>query len=729
MWLIWMTTILLLSSEATANRIWESIYQDLDATYSCFKILNGTHEFGCRADFTGNVGLLRVVNSSADLTRLTTSGERQSVVAVVPRQWFTVDTLQRLERMTADPDQGDVKGVILMLPDEDWGPDEAFQYSEDDSCPNRWSSFYRSDPASAEFRYCPKTPWNPAGTGMFKRSWSFPIILLKNQTQIDDLVKCHHQYNSAGAEGPWPRCAAQMKTFMSAAGNSEICWRRSQRQNLLATQTGAFCSPMGSTNLFSTWLPPAAAPAPAADTVLVAARTDGATMFDRLAPGADSAVVGMVALMAAARAMADLTPPQNTTTNVMFMLFSGESFDYIGSDRMVYDMSLGKFPPQAVVPDDEKAGSKRRPAPMRLSNVSYYLELNQLARGTPLFLHSDPVTRRKSPQVDSKVRELMNSLRTYADPGRYDVPLADPAPGTPLPPSSLHALLRGNDTVPGLVVTDHNQSYTNSFFHSVYDVRSTVTTGGDLTELADRLSRLAQVVASAAYGLATGQTAPDVTVDKKWVADLLECYLVRANCSLFRDAMDSEMSDKTLTRLWQKNRPLPTYVSVAGQATMHSYLMRLTHNVLSRWTGETLANVTNADKCRNDTDRIYSHRWLIRQLENGTLSGYCTRSLVEVSSAVSPAFEIDDYDWSSGDHPTWAESQWIGFELRIFLMPSLGHELLHLLLGLTVTLLAVGLVLLAERRGHLLFESPRLRPLRSAGAGGQYGSLTEPVAT
>ena len=35
----------------SANRIWESIYQDLDATYSCFKIMNGTHEFGCRGEF------------------------------------------------------------------------------------------------------------------------------------------------------------------------------------------------------------------------------------------------------------------------------------------------------------------------------------------------------------------------------------------------------------------------------------------------------------------------------------------------------------------------------------------------------------------------------------------------------------------------------------------------------------------------------------------------------
>ena len=47
------------------------------------------------------------------------------------------------------------------------------------------------------------------------------------------------------------------------------------------------------------------------------------------------------------------------------------------------------------------------------------------------------------------------------------------------------------------------------------------------------------------------------------------------------------------------------------------------------------------------------------------------------------------------------------FELRLFLKPSLGHELTHLLLGVAVTLLAVGLVAVLERRAHLLFDSPR----------------------
>lgn len=698
--------LLLLSNSVTTNRIWQSIYEDLDATYSCFKIMNGTHEFGCTADFSGNVGLLRLVNSSESLAALTSSGEQHSVVAVLPRQQFTVDTLQQLEEMTADPDQGDVKGVILMLPDEAWGPNEPFQYSEDDTCPNRWSSFYRSDPSSAaQFDYCLSKPWNPAGTGMFKRSWTFPIILLKNQTQIDNLLKCHQQYNAAGPAGDWPRCAAQLKTLMYGAGSTEVCWRRTQDQ-YINTKASVFCSPMGSTNVFGTWAPRGgpAPPAVAADTVLVAARTDGATMFDALAPGADSAAVAMVTLLAVARALAELPPPPQTRANVMFMLFSGESFDYIGSDRMVYDMAADKFPPSAVPADDEKAGSVRRPPPLKLADVQYYLELNQLARGS-LYMHSDPVSRGRTPAVDDKVKQLIAGLTKYG--AVYNVSLTESV-DTPLPPSSLHALLRGNDTVPGLVLTDHQQGYTNSFFHSVYDVKTTVTGGGeDWTELAERIARLTQVVTSAVYGVATEQQAPTVTVDTDWVEGLLECYMERANCSLFRDVMDVQMEDKKLTKLWQLDVPLPTYVSVASQGTMHSSLMRLTKNLLSRWTGVTLQNVTSADKCKDDADRVFAHRWLVRQFENGSRAGYCTRSLVAEALASSPAFEIPDYDWSSGEHPSWAESQWTGFQLRVFLKPSLGHELAHLLLGLAVTLVAIGAVLLVERRSHLLFDSPR----------------------
>ena len=56
---------------------------------------------------------------------------------------------------------------------------------------------------------------------------------------------------------------------------------------------------------------------------------------------------------------------------------------------------------------------------------------------------------------------MIVQLKKYADPARYNVSLSESEPGTPLPPSSLHALLKANGSVPGLVVTDHQRGYTN----------------------------------------------------------------------------------------------------------------------------------------------------------------------------------------------------------------------------------------------------------------------------
>lgn len=40
----------------------------------------------------------------------------------------------------------------------------------------------------------------------------------------------------------------------------------------------------------------------------------------------------------------------------MFMLFNGEAYDYIGSSRMVYDMSNGNFPNQNINFNKEHIG-------------------------------------------------------------------------------------------------------------------------------------------------------------------------------------------------------------------------------------------------------------------------------------------------------------------------------------------------------------------------------------
>ena len=43
-----------------------------------------------------------------------------------------------------------------------------------------------------------------------------------------------------------------------------------------------------------------------------------------------------------------------TGKNVMFTLFNGESFDYIGSSKMMYDIQNNKFPEEITSNDEPK---------------------------------------------------------------------------------------------------------------------------------------------------------------------------------------------------------------------------------------------------------------------------------------------------------------------------------------------------------------------------------------
>ena len=87
-----------------------------------------------------------------------------------------------------------------------------------------------------------------------------------------------------------------------------------------------------------------------------------------------------------------------TEKNVMFVLFNGEAFDYIGSSRVVYDMQKGQFPQQL------KHDVPVQNAPVRLEDIDFFIELSQLGlvEDGQFYLHTDPVSM-KDVQAQEKV--------------------------------------------------------------------------------------------------------------------------------------------------------------------------------------------------------------------------------------------------------------------------------------------------------------------------------------
>lgn len=51
-------------------------------------------------------------------------------------------------------------------------------FSPEDTCPNRYSGVSS----------CPMKPWNPYGTDILLKSWSFPIFVVYDQDTIKNIV-------------------------------------------------------------------------------------------------------------------------------------------------------------------------------------------------------------------------------------------------------------------------------------------------------------------------------------------------------------------------------------------------------------------------------------------------------------------------------------------------------------------------------------------------------------
>uniref|UniRef100_G3Q0Q5 Nicastrin n=1 Tax=Gasterosteus aculeatus aculeatus TaxID=481459 RepID=G3Q0Q5_GASAC len=251
-----------------------------------------------------------------------------------------------------------------------------------------------------------------------------------------------------------------------------------------------------------------------------------------------------------------------------------ETFDYIGSSRMVYDMEKKHF-----VVD--------------LDNIHSLLEIGQvgLRVNSSLWLHSDPVSRKNS-SVDGEVKKLLESLRAGA--AGLNVSLAEPSFSQPLPPSSFQRFLRARP-IPGVVIQDHQSSFTNRFYESMYDNAGylDISYPPDLTpeqqlqfvtDTATALTEVATVVARSLYAQAGGDQArlSSINADPQMVTQMLYGFLVRSNNSWFQQLVPSNLMS------FLADRPTNLYVGVLNQ---HSELTMLVQHLLANLTGTTV-NIT-----------------------------------------------------------------------------------------------------------------------------------------
>uniref|UniRef100_A0A7N8X899 Nicastrin n=1 Tax=Mastacembelus armatus TaxID=205130 RepID=A0A7N8X899_9TELE len=680
---IWLKPMFVFSPLAvvSCNSVEKKIYVNLNYTVSCVRLLNATHQIGCQSSLSGNVGVLHVLESEENLDWVLHSGPNPPYMVILESPLFTRSIMMKLKNGSSR-----VAGVAVVAPNTN----PAAGFSPHTKCPNENTGVYsvKYDPAMA---HCNKTLWNPLGNGLSYEEFDFPIFSLKDDNETQVIRQCYLDHNRAmnGSSLQYPLCAMQLYSHMSAVTDTATCMRRNDIN--FSINPEIVCDALGDYNVWASTRPlnNTAKGHKMWESVVI---LDSRSFFFDIAPGAESGVSGFVTLLAAAHALRNATQEAQPNRTILYTFFQGETFDYIGSSRMVYDMENKQFA-------------------LDLDNVHSVLEIGQvgLRADSRLWLHSDPVSRRNN-SVNEEVKGLIAKLHSAAT--GLSVSVQEPSFSQPLPPSSFQRFLRARP-IPGIVIEDHQSAFTNRFYESMYDNAEylNVSYPPNLSpeEQLEFVTDTAKFILFSTVSRGHLDTDTDVSSCFVFsaisqVTQMLYSFLVQSNNSWFQQLIPSDLKSH-LT-----NRPPNYYVGVAQQSSEPTLLVQhLLANLTGRTVNITQENCQNQREDENDKEskHMYSYMWVQGVAPpNGTeREGYCIRSTVRLSKALSPAFDLRQY--TSDDYSTWTESRWKSIKGRIFLVASHELEMLTLGVGVGVLLTSLLLTYIISSKADILFSSGR----------------------
>ncbi|XP_071958729.1 nicastrin-like [Antedon mediterranea] len=674
--------LLLLNCVFSDRKTLDLIYKDIDSFSPCVRRFNRNGQTGCSSDMNGNTGVVHYIQEYEDLDWLLHTGPHEPYMPILTPHMFTLEVINALMNSSK------INGMMVIHTHvENQVMNETFSFSPDQACPNKGYGYGACD-----------MKWNVAGTNLVAHDFNIPIFSLLDEKEVESILKCYFDKNipDKGKAREYPLCAVELMDFMHGAVDTETCMRRTHQPTNI--EEVRYCDPLSDSNVYGTLTGTNKTnPHKQESVIIAAAPLDSTSLFYDVTPepGVELAATSFITLLSAAYALGRLNTAQRNSLSktIMFEFFHGESYDYIGSSRTVFDMLRGQYPVKM-----NKA--KEQPALVNLTNIAMFLELRQL--GLPdnekYYAHHD-----KTPS--SKTSEFINNLKIGFE--STEVKLEKAPDGQGLPPASFQSFLREDNTIPGVVISDHQREYNNRFYNSRFEVAALLglnfTDGQEETEgvLTDNLNNVATGIAKALYLEAGGSTSDEAynltTANHSITGELIYCFLYKPTCRLFQSVLDEEDSNVL------SDVPYQFYIGV--HRTTSNYV-KLVHNLLSYFIALDIKNIDkeDKDKCKNDDENeMYSFSYM----QGPNLNGICVQSATGYTIAVSPAFveDVEDFpQWSSEKYSTWTESVWNAYTARLFLKPSREQESLIFSIGMVIMLISFPLIYFLNAKGSTIFN-------------------------
>ncbi|CAF0819394.1 unnamed protein product [Adineta ricciae] len=644
-----------------SKRVGDEMYVSFDRARYCVRRLNATHEIGCQSTTRGNSGRMYMIENDEEFKSYLQDDKMinsiTSFIIVMNVRLFDSSHVDQLMNHL----QSKLNGLLLYLKSNSSRPE---YFSSDDQCPNHRYSYYLNQTQIVN--------WNRKGTGLFFRSFPFPIMLIDEKDDYEQLVRFYRQFNSSHSS---PACGLELKTFQNAAHTSKTCMRRNDITHSLIDLPEMFCDPIGGLNIYSKlpqMITSASQERQLKSVVLILAATDSFQMFTKMqgsTGGAQQPAVALISLLALAHLIGQVQDEvRKQNKEIVFLTIDGDTLDYSGSIKFIYDMNRGSFP----------MGNKNEQR-IKPEHIHSIIELQALSMTDQLWLHSYP---------SSLVNQSFTNTLVSNQPMIKLI-----SPDSPLPPASSQIFLRetSSSLFPAYILSSADATQLNNpYYHSLFDDPSTLSIDlaaleyNSTTKLSLWIKRVVEPLSQTLVESFVG-TRVNVNIKQEIINNLVYCILKNINCPLIHNVSNQSVGN---TFVPFNETPMPFTINSypAAKTPTFPFIQHVLSYFLRDRSYDFLNFTRLSCKERASNDSFRSYRFVDGYLPslsgNSSFPGYCVRSYLRSVQSMSPAFIIDGYDLSQTTYPAWTESRWTTTSLRLFIIPTGTHEVVTLIIGI-----------------------------------------------
>ncbi|XP_062222083.1 nicastrin [Phragmites australis] len=611
----------------------KAMYLNIES-FPCVRLLNLSGEIGC-----SNPGSEKII---APIVRFRNNSDQlvQPSTVLLPLDQMPDFFL----RVSNDPElHQKVAGVLV----ESNGVNSLQEFSPD-----------RKFPQDAFAPYSNLShDWNPAGSGIMWNRYDFPVFLLSEEsTQTLRKVSEKNEKSGNGYKANVGEFDLVMQTTKTHTHDSASCLKEQS------------CLPLGGHSVWAS-LPPIKNESTEHQKPIILAITsqDSASFFRDRSLGADSSISGLIALLTAVDALSHLHDLSNLKKQLMFAVFNGEAWGYLGSRKFLQEL-------------DEGADSVNGISSLMIDQV---LEIGSVGKA---LIEEYPSFYAHAEGNSSASKKILDALQSASKSlGSDNVKVKEAASSNPgVPPSSLMSFIRKNTSTSGVVLEDFDSHFSNRFYHSYLDSPANINSSS--------IAAAAALVARSLYILASADspvnlmTLNNIRVNVSLVEEIIGCLLTcnpGLSCGLVKSFISpSNSCPSHYVGVFLDSPSGTQFPSYADDTS------RFVWNFLADRTSTLAGNKSSCTgKCSDEGEVCVG-----AEVEGG---GRCVVSTTRYVPAYSTRLKFEDNVWHvlpanssdpmSAADPVWTESYWNTIGLRVYVVQDTTYDWLVLVAGFSIT--------------------------------------------